>query len=46
MLPEWLALEVLAMKKEDYWEKGVPTKRVIGAYQSLGHTQKARIKPI
>jgi len=45
MIPEWLALEVLAMKKEDYWQKGIPTKRVTNACQSLGHTQKADINP-
>jgi integrase len=36
MVPEWLALEVLAMKKEDYWIKGIPTKRVTTACWSLG----------
>lgn len=45
MIPEWLALEVLSMKKEDYWQKGIPTKRVTNACQSLGHTQKASINP-
>lgn len=45
MIPEWLALEVLEMKKEEYWVKGMPTKRVTTACQSLGHTQKASINP-
>lgn len=45
MIPEWLALEVTDMKMEDYWKKGIPTKRVTNVCQSLGHTQKEKINP-
>ena len=46
MIPEWLALEVLDMKKEDYWQKGIPSKRVTTACYSLSdHGSKIHINP-
>ena len=45
LIPEWVAQMILSMKKEDYWKKGMPTKLVTNACQSLGHTQKVSINP-
>jgi integrase len=46
MIPEWLALEVLSMTKDEYWQKGVPTKRVTTACFSLSsHGHKVHINP-
>lgn len=45
LIPEWIAKMILNMKKEDYWIKGIPTKRVTTNCHSLGHTQKVRINP-
>lgn len=46
MIPEFLALEVLAMKKEDYWQQGIPSKRVTAACYSLSdHGSKIHINP-
>lgn len=46
MIPEWLALEVLSMTKDDYWVKGTPTKRVTGACHSLGTKSRQRVVKI
>jgi integrase len=46
LIPEWLALDILNMKPEDYWQKGVPTKRVTSACFSLStHGKKVHINP-
>jgi integrase len=46
MIPEWLALEVLAMKKEDYWIAGVPPKRITTACISLSaHGNRVKVNP-
>jgi integrase len=45
LIPEWLALEILAMKETDYWQKGVPTSRITNGCNSLGHKQKVHINP-
>jgi len=46
LIPEWLALDILNMKPEDYWQKGIPTKRVTTACSSLsGHGHKIHINP-
>jgi integrase len=46
MIPEWLALDILNMKPEDYWQKGVPTKRVTTACYSIStHGEKILIYP-
>ena len=43
MIPEWLALEVLEVKEEHYWKKGMPTKLITTACMSLGTKNKKRI---
>lgn len=46
MIPTWLALDILAMTKADYWVAGVPTKRITAACLSLsGHGSKIHINP-
>ena len=46
LIPEWLALMILDMTKSDYWQKGVPTKRVTTACFSLSaHGHKIHINP-
>lgn len=45
MVPEWLALEVLQMSKEDFWPVGRPTKIVTNASQSLGRSEGIHINP-
>ena len=45
LIPEWLALEVLNMKKDDYWKQGRPTKLVTTACLSLGRVEKVKINP-
>ena len=45
LIPEWLALDILNMKPEDYWQKGMPTKNVTTACFSLSsHGDKIHIK--
>ena len=43
MIPDWLALEILALKEEDFWKKGIPTKLITSACLSLGTKNKKRI---
>ena len=43
MIPEWLALEILSLKEEDFWKKGMPTKLITSACLSLGTKNKKRI---
>jgi integrase len=43
MIPEWLALEILTMKEEQYWKKGMPTKLITTACMSLGTKNRKRI---
>ena len=43
MIPEWLAIEILDMKEEQYWKKGMPTKLITTACMSLGTKNKKRI---
>ena len=43
MIPEWLALEVLAIAEEQYWKKGMPTKLITTACMSLGTKNKKRM---
>ena len=43
MIPEWLALEILEIKEEQYWKKGMPTKLITTACMSLGTKNKKRI---
>ena len=46
LIPEWLALDILNMKPEDYWQKGMPTKNVTTACVSLSsHGDKIHINP-
>lgn len=46
MIPEWLALEILALDKSDQWQKGIPTKRITAACLSLSaHGGKIHINP-
>ncbi len=45
LIPEWLALEVLNMKKDDYWKQGRPTKLITSACLSLGRIEKVKINP-
>jgi integrase len=43
MIPEWLAMEVLDMKEEHFWRKGMPTKLITTACMSLGTKNRKRI---
>jgi integrase len=43
MIPEWLADEILDMKEEQYWKKGMPTKLITTACMSLGTKNKKRV---
>ena len=43
MIPEWLAIEILDMKEEQYWKKGMPTKLITTACMSLGTKSKKRV---
>ena len=46
LIPEWLALMILEIRESEYWQKGVPTKRVTTACYSLSsHGQKIHINP-
>ena len=46
LIPEWLAFMVLDMKESDFWQTGIPTKRVTTACYSLsGHGHKIHINP-
>ena len=46
LIPEWLALKILEIRESEYWQKGVPTKRVTTACYSLSsHGQKIHINP-
>ncbi len=46
LIPEWLALMILEMKETEYWQTGVPTKRVTTACFSLSsHSKKIHINP-
>jgi len=43
MVPEWLAMEILEIKEEQYWRKGTPTKLITTACMSLGTKNRKRI---
>ena len=46
LIPEWLALDILNIKPEDYWQKGMPTKNITTACVSLSsHGDKIHINP-
>ena len=46
LIPEWLALMILEIRESEYWQNGVPTKRVTTACYSLSsHGQKIHINP-
>jgi len=46
LIPEWLATDILNMKPEDHWQKGVPTKRVTSVcFQLSTHGSKIHINP-
>ena len=45
MIPEWLALEILDMKEDEFWKLGNPTKNVTNASQSLGRSEGIHINP-
>jgi integrase len=42
LIPEWLVDEVRAMKEEDFWSVGLPTKRVTNSCRKISQNKKWR----